>query len=48
MGVGSRERRRERISSRLRAVGAEPDVGFDPTTARSWPEPKPRVGRSTY
>ena len=29
-----RERERERTPSRLFAVGAEPDVGLDPTTVR--------------
>ena len=30
-----RERGRERIPSRIRAVSAEPDVGLDPTTLGS-------------
>ena len=30
-GGGERERERERIPSRLHAVSAEPDAGFEPT-----------------
>ena len=30
VGEGQRERKRERIPSRLRAVSTEPDVGLDP------------------
>ena len=40
----SRKRRRERIPSRLCTVSTEPDVGLNHMTARSWPEPKSRVG----
>ena len=36
-------RERERIPSRLCTVSTEPNVGLDPTTLGSWPEPKPRV-----
>ena len=44
MGKGQRERGRERIPSRLPAVGAEPRVELDPTTKRSRPEPRARGG----
>ena len=40
----SKERGRQRIPSRVRAVNAK---GLNPQTLRSWPEPKPRVGRLT-
>ena len=41
---GRRERERETIPSRLPAVSAQPNAGLDPTTLRSWPEQKSRVG----
>ena len=40
-------RDRERFSSRLGTVSAEPVMGLEPRAMRSWPEPKPRVSRST-
>ena len=41
--VGEGQRERERISSKLCTVGTEPDVGLNPQTMRSWPEPKTHV-----
>ena len=38
---------RERIPSRVYTVSTEPDVGLDPRTVSSWPEPKLRVERLT-
>ena len=35
MGGTERERGRERIPSRLRAVNLEPNMGLDPTIVRS-------------
>ena len=35
-----RERGRERILSRFRTISAEPNMGLDPRTVRSWPEVK--------
>ena len=37
------EGQRERILSRLLAVSAKPDIGFNPSTMRSLPELKSRV-----
>ena len=37
----------ERDSQADSTPSAEPDRGLDPTTLRSWPEPKPRVRCST-
>ena len=38
-----RERRRQRIPSRLHTVSAEPSMGLNPQTVRSWCEPRSRV-----
>ena len=49
MGWGrgrGRKRERKRILGRLHAE-REPDVGLDPMTLRSLPEPKSRMGHST-
>jgi len=44
-GEGQRERERE--SQADSALSTEPDAGLDPTTLRSFPERKPRVGGIT-
>lgn len=36
---------RERESQAYSALSMELDMGFDPSTLRSGPEPKPRAGR---
>ena len=38
---------RERESQADSILSAEPDAGLNLMTLRSWPEPKPRVGRLT-
>ena len=45
---GDRERGREGERSQARSIlSVEPNMGLDPTTLGSWPEPKPRVGYLT-
>ena len=47
-GRGEEPRERERESQANDSlVSSEPDMGLDPTTPRSWPEPKPRAGSPT-
>ena len=41
------EREGEKIPSMLHMVSTEPNAGLDPTTVKSWSEPKSRVGCST-
>ena len=43
---GERQRVKER-ESQADLLNAERDVGLDPRTLRSWPEPKPQVGCPT-
>ena len=42
-GWGEEQRGRERASSASSTLSTEPDMGLDPTTLGSWPEPKSRV-----
>ena len=42
---GGREKERERESQAGSIPSIEPDAGLDPTTVRSSPEPKSRIGR---
>lgn len=37
----------EKESQSASTLSAEPDVGLDLTTLRSWPKPKPRIGHLT-
>ena len=41
---GGAEREGERESQAGSTHSTEPDLGLNPTTRRSWPEPKSRVG----
>ena len=43
---GQRERERERENPKQAFCPVQKDMGLDPTTMRSWPEPKSRVRRS--
>ena len=43
VGGAGAKREGERIPSRLHTVSAEPNIGFNPRTMRSWTEPKSRV-----
>ena len=47
MSEGEAEEERERESQAGSMPSAEPDMGLDPMTARSWPEPKSRVRQLT-
>ena len=43
-----REKGRQRIPSRLRAVSTEPSMGLNPTNREITTEPKSRIGCLTY
>ena len=44
---GGTEGEEKRESPAGSTLNAEPPLGLNPTTLRTWPEPKPRVGHST-
>ena len=37
----------EEGEERIPPLSRKPDMGLDPMTSKSWPEPKPKVGHST-